>query len=70
MARDVIVLVEHTEGKVDSITPQLVAIGRQLAGQMDGKLAAMAIGYRLEAVMEAIQAMGIDRIVVVDRRMS
>ena len=34
MARDILVLVEHAEGKIESMTFQLLAIGRQLAAEM------------------------------------
>ena len=35
MAGDIVVLVEHVDGKVDSITLQLLAAGRQLADQLE-----------------------------------
>ena len=66
MARDVLVLVEHAAGKVDSITSQLLAIGQRLAQHMSGKLVAAAIGHQLETVVAALQGAGMDRIVVVD----
>lgn len=66
MARDVLVLVEHAAGKVDSITSQLLAIGQRLAQHMSGKLVAAVIGHQLETVVAALQGAGMDRIVVVD----
>ena len=42
MAGDILVLVEHAAGKVDSTTFQLLAIGHRLAEQMGVKLAAAA----------------------------
>jgi electron transfer flavoprotein alpha subunit len=66
MARDVLVLVEHSDGKVESLTSQLLAIGSRLAKEMKVELVAAAIGHRMENVLEALQGKGIDRILVVD----
>jgi electron transfer flavoprotein alpha subunit len=66
MARNVLVLVEHLEGKVESLTSQLLAIGSRLAKEMKVELVAAAIGHRMENVLEALQGKGIDRILVVD----
>ena len=66
MARDILVLVEHAEGKIESMTLQLLAIGRQLAVEMKVELLAAAIGHRMENVVAALQGNGIDKILVVD----
>jgi electron transfer flavoprotein alpha subunit len=66
MSRDILVLVEHAEGRIESMTFQLLAIGRQLAAEMKVELLAAAIGHRMENVVEALQGNGIDRILVVD----
>jgi electron transfer flavoprotein alpha subunit len=66
MARAVLVLVEHAEGKIDSISSQLLAIARLLAEQMNVELVAAVIGHELESVVAALQGNGMDRIVLVD----
>lgn len=66
MARDLVVLAEHAQGKVDSITFQLLGIGSRLAEQMGVKLVAAVIGHQLEHVTAALQRSGVDRIVLVD----
>ena len=66
MARDIIVLVEQAEGKVDSITLQLLAAGRELANHLNAQLVALAVGHRLESVSPQVQGYGMDRIVLVD----
>jgi electron transfer flavoprotein alpha subunit len=66
MARDILVLVEHAEGKIESMTFQLLAIGRQLAAETKVELLAAAIGHRMENVVVALQGNGIDKILVVD----
>ncbi len=66
MARDILVLVEHWEGKVDSITFQLLAFGRRVAEQLGVEVAAVAIGHRLDGIVAALQGNGPDRIVTVD----
>src|SRR5215831_15772049 len=66
MARDVLVLVEHSEGKVESLTSQLLAVGAGLAKELNIELLATAIGYRMDNVVQALQSKGIDKILVVD----
>ena len=66
MARDILVLVEHAGGKVDSVTLQLLTVGRTLATALKAQLIALAVGHRLESVSAAIQGHGMDRIVIVD----
>lgn len=66
MPRDILVLVEHVEGKIESMTFQLLAIGRQLAVEMKVQLVAAAIGYRIENVVATLQGSRIDKILVVD----
>src|SRR6187455_978827 len=66
MARDILVLVEHADGKVDSVTLQLLTVGRSLARALKTQLIALAVGHRLESVSAAIQGHGMDRIVIVD----
>jgi electron transfer flavoprotein alpha subunit len=66
MARDVLVLVEQSEGKVESLTFQLLAIGFRLAKEMNVELVAAAIGHRMDNVVQALQGNAIDRILVVD----
>ncbi len=66
MARAVLVLVEHAEGKVDSTTTQLLGIGRLLADQMNLELVAAAIGHQLDSIAAALQGNGMDKIVLVD----
>ena len=66
MSRDILVLVEHAGGKVDSVTLQLLTVGRSLATELKTQLIALAVGHRLESVSAAIQGHGMDRIVLVD----
>jgi electron transfer flavoprotein alpha subunit len=66
MPRDILVLVEHSAGKIDSLSSQLLAIGQGLAAEMKVELVAAAIGHRLENIVGALQGSGIDRILVVD----
>ena len=66
MARDILVLVEHAGGKVDSVTLQLLTVGHSLATELKTQLIALAVGHQLESVTAAIQGHGMDRIVIVD----
>jgi electron transfer flavoprotein alpha subunit len=66
MPRDILVLVEHSAGKIDSLSSQLLAIGQRLAAEMRVDLVAAAVGHRMENVVEGLQGHGTDRILVVD----
>ena len=54
MAGDILVLVEHVDGKVDSVTFQLLAAGRQLADHFKVNLVALATGHQLNGVSPAL----------------
>jgi electron transfer flavoprotein alpha subunit len=66
MAGEIIVLVEHVDGKVDSIVLQLLAAGRLLADQLKVDLVALACGHELSGVTAALQNHGMDKIVLVE----
>jgi electron transfer flavoprotein alpha subunit len=66
MARNILVLVEHSAGKLDSMGSWLLAIGSRLSREMKGELVAGAIGHQMEKVVGGLQGYGIDRILVVD----
>jgi electron transfer flavoprotein alpha subunit len=66
MAQDILVLVEHAEGKIDALASQVLATGRKLAAEMKVELLAAAIGHQIENVVEALQGHGIDRVFIVD----
>ena len=65
MAGEIVVLVEHFEGKVDSVTFQLLAAGRMLANQLQVGLVALACGDALAGVSAALEGRGMDKIMLV-----
>ncbi len=66
MAQDILVLAEHSGGKVDSITFQLLAAGRRLAAAQNARLIALAVGHELSGISTALQDSGADKIMLVD----
>lgn len=66
MARDILALVEHSDGRIDSLSSQLLTIGHRLAVEMKVDLVAAVIGHRIQNVVDAIQGYGTDRILTVD----
>ncbi|MGH7928378.1 MAG: electron transfer flavoprotein subunit alpha/FixB family protein [Candidatus Binatia bacterium] len=66
MPADILVLAEHVDGKVDSITLQLLAAGRKLATGLNGTLVALVVGQQLNGISAALQGFGMDKIVLVD----
>jgi len=67
MAGELIVLVEHARGELDSITLQLLAAGHQLAGHMNSRLVALVVGHRLEGVVNALKESPADAIMTIDQ---
>ena len=66
MPGEIVVLVEHFDGKIDSITSQLLAAGRLLADHLEVDLVALACGRELGSVTVALQNRGMDKIVLVE----
>jgi electron transfer flavoprotein alpha subunit len=66
MARNILVLTEHAEGKLESITLQLLAAGRALAQELKVELIAAVIGHQLDPIVTALDGHGMDRIVAVN----
>jgi len=66
MAHEILVLVEHAGGKVDSVTLQLLMAGRQLATPLNTGLAALVIGHQLDGVVNALKDSGADKILCAD----
>ena len=66
MPRDIIVLVEHVDGKIDSVTLQLLAAGRQLATALNTQLIALALGHELNGLGASLQNYAMDKIILVD----
>ena len=66
MAQDILVLIEHSDGRLDSISAQLLAIGFRLSAEMKVKLAAAAIGHNMENVLKELQRHETDTIFIVD----
>ncbi len=67
MQRDVFVLVEHWGGRVETITYQMLAKGRELASALGGQLVALVIGHELDPVTEILRDKGMDKILAVDQ---
>jgi electron transfer flavoprotein alpha subunit len=66
MPGNIVVLVEHFDGKVDSLTFQLLTAGRRLADGLKTSLTALTIGHPLDGVAAALQGHGMDKIVLVE----
>jgi len=67
MQRDVLVLVEHWGGEVETITYQMLAKGRELADGLGGQLLALVMGDELGRVTQTLRDKGVDKILLVDQ---
>lgn len=59
---DVLVLVEHRDNEVNTITPQLLYRGRQLANQLGVELGAVIIGADITEIADKIRDSGVDEV--------
>lgn len=66
MQPDVVVLVEHRNNEVESVTYQMLAAGREIANGLGGELLALILGHELSAVTETLRDKDVDKVIVVD----
>lgn len=66
MNGDVLILPELKQGELDSITFELLAKGRELAGKLEVKLLALLLGHKLESSTQALRNAGADTVLVAD----
>ena len=62
----VLVLAEHFDGKLNSLTAQLIAKGRALADGMESELGVVILGLDVGRLLEELRDKGADRIFFVD----
>ena len=62
----VLVLAEFAAQEVDSITPQLIVKGRELAEKLGSTVDALLVGKDLEAQAQKLCQMGVDRVLLID----
>ncbi|HOK50939.1 MAG: electron transfer flavoprotein subunit alpha/FixB family protein [Bacteroidales bacterium] len=63
---NIIVFCEIEDGKVQDVSLELLTKGRKLANELNCKLEALAIGYKLEGIEKQIFPYGVDTLYVVD----
>lgn len=66
MQRDVLVVAEHRQGEVESVTYQMLAAGRQIADRLGGELLALVAGHEVSSIAETLRDKAADKIIVVD----
>ena len=65
--KDVWVVVEQDDGKIESITYELLGEGRKLADDLGMKLCAVLMGTDVKEMSETLIARGADKVYMVDR---
>ena len=66
LERDILILPELKEGKLDSLTFELSAKGRELADKLKVKLFALLLGHKLGPLIQTIRGAGANVILVAD----
>jgi electron transfer flavoprotein alpha subunit len=62
----VLVLAEHFDGKLKSITQQLLSKGRELADRLEGHLGVLLLGFETSCLTQELGDKGADKIFTVD----
>jgi electron transfer flavoprotein alpha subunit len=64
---DILVLAQiDNNGELDAITYELLGKGRELANKLGVKLAALLMGHKVETLVKAISAAGLDTVLLAD----
>jgi electron transfer flavoprotein alpha subunit len=64
--KEVIVVAEQTDGKIQNITLELLGAGRRLADKLGGKLACFVLGSQIKEQAELMISYGADKIYLAD----
>jgi electron transfer flavoprotein alpha subunit len=64
--KGVFVFVQQVDNKVTSVSYELVSKGKELAKELDTKVTAILLGYKVDALCANLKKYGADKIVVVD----
>lgn len=65
MKKDLLILAEHRDNQLDSITLELLGKGRELADQSGGRLAVLLVGSELDHLISLLQNSGADLVISV-----
>ncbi len=66
MAGDVLVIAEHNDGKLDSVTFELLGKGRELSQKLGGRLAVLVLGVELNPIVAELSSKGADVVIVAE----
>jgi electron transfer flavoprotein alpha subunit len=66
MQRDVVIVAEHRGNEIESVTYQMLGVGRELANGLGGELLALVTGHEVSSITEKLRDKDVDKIIVVD----
>ena len=69
MSKDVLVVVEHEDGKARRASLEALALARRIAGHLGGRTCAVVLGQGVEAVANEIAAKGADEVFLVEHEL-
>lgn len=64
--KEVIIIAEQTQGKVQPVTMELLGAGRDLANKLDGKLTCILLGHNLKEEAQRLIHYGAERVYLAD----
>lgn len=65
-AKDVWVVAEHSAGKVEDVTLEMIGEGRRLAQKLGEQICVVLIGYQKAPPLQLLSSHGVDRLYLVD----
>lgn len=66
MAVEVLVLAEHEDGKIDSVTFELLGLGRLVADWFHQRLAVVVLGHGMQGLVQDLTTKGADTVLTAD----
>ena len=66
MATDILVIAEHEDGKLDSVTFELIGKGRELSDKLGGRLGVLILGVKLDPLVAELSDKGPDVVITID----
>ncbi len=66
MTGDILLLAEHKNGELNSITLELMGKGRELADKSGAQLTVLILGFKVGVLAEALLGCDVDAVMVAD----
>ena len=66
MAKDVLIISDHKEGEIDTVTFELIQKGRELSDKLESQLTVLVLGAGIEGLLSELSSKGADVVFAAD----